>query len=117
QIVCCSERLGAACQCAVGMALPQQDQRDETAREHPGLEAPLENRGHAVGRVVERKRPIKMIKGGCQIAAEEGAHAHHAMSHDDRRSVPVPLCKTKYLLGNLASDIRSGGMRVIQLKA
>ena len=40
QIVCCSERLGAACQCAVGVALPQQDQRDETAREHPGLEAP-----------------------------------------------------------------------------
>ena len=70
-----------------GLATTRQ-QRDETAREHPGLEAPLENRGHAVGRVVERKRSIKMIKGGCQIAAEEGGHAHHAMSHDDRRSFP-----------------------------
>ena len=57
-----------------------------------------------------------MIEGGCQVAAEEGAHAHHAMSHDDRRSVPVPLRKTKYFLGNLASDIRSGAMGVIQLK-
>src|ERR1044072_1130727 len=99
------------------MALPQQHQRQETAQGHSGLCHRLENRGDAVGWAVERFRLTKMINRGCQVTAEEGGRAQQAMFNGHRRSVSVTLRKMQYLLRNLASGIRSRGMKMVLVEA